>query len=78
MVPNQEFGLASRIRDIVLWDELNIELKCQSKCALAFVFLASNSLNNLEGQKKHVHIKTPGILNKYDKNKNSVGCVVQL
>ena len=24
------FGLGSRIRDMALWDELNIELECQS------------------------------------------------
>ena len=40
------FGLGSRIRDMALWDEPNMP-----KCALAIVFLDSNSLHNHGGQK---------------------------
>ena len=40
------------------------------------VFLTSNSLNDLGGQKKHTHVKTPWILNKVSENKFFVGCMV--
>ena len=42
---NQDLWSCSRIQDIVLWDEPNIE------CVLAIAFLASNSLHNCRGQK---------------------------
>ena len=38
------------LEQCALWDEPNIELKCQS-VRRDMMFLASNSLQNLEGQK---------------------------
>jgi hypothetical protein len=39
------FGLGSRIRDMAVWDEPNVE------CTLTIVFLTCNSLHNCGGQK---------------------------
>ena len=36
--------------ELALWNELNVELKCQS-VRRAMMFLASKSLHNLRGQK---------------------------
>ena len=49
------FGLVSRIRDIQLWDEPNIELGVL-KCALAIVFLPPTAYKSMEVKNNYSHV----------------------
>ena len=59
----------------MLWDEPNVELKCQS-VRRDMMFLASNSLQILRGQNDHAHVIMQGICKKFIEVNFSVGCMV--
>ena len=40
------FGLGSKIQDMVLWDEPNIELECQIVCAHVILPLTASIVKN--------------------------------
>ena len=60
---------------MALRDELNVELKDQS-VSLDMMFLASNSLQNLEVKNDHAHVIMQDICNKFIEVNFFVGCMV--
>jgi hypothetical protein len=71
------FCLGSRIWDMLLWDEPNIELECQSAHTIQ-CFWPLTAFISMEVKNNYFHVTMQGILNKISQIKFSLGCKVWL